>query len=145
MNATSETPLMKPTAGLVWLDGSALTSVETVPVGLTLEIRPPSTGLFVLPVYGPMGGATCGQVPTVESVPPRPPSATYRFPSGPNFRPRGLLKPVAKTDTLAARFLSRPEGLPLPHSSTVGVSLAATTPPAPGPPSTARAPPSRTD
>src|ERR1700678_1631712 len=26
-----------------------------------------------------------------------PPSATYRKPSGPNFNPRGLFKPVAKT------------------------------------------------
>ena len=26
-----------------------------------------------------------------------PPSATYQFPSGPNFNPRGLLKPLAIT------------------------------------------------
>jgi len=40
-------------------------------------------------------------MPTVEVVPPIPPSATYKFPSGPNFNPRGLFRPVAKTLTFA--------------------------------------------
>src|SRR6478609_5691453 len=64
-------------------------------------MRPPSTGLFVLPVYGAASPFDCGHRPTVESVPPRPPSATYRSPDGPNVRPRGLLKPVANTEMLA--------------------------------------------
>ena len=50
MNATLETPLTRlPSAALVWLEGSALTTVETAPDGLTFEIRPPSTGSPVLP------------------------------------------------------------------------------------------------
>jgi len=48
-------------------------------------------------LYGPIGGITCSHKPTVESDPPSPPSATYRFPSGPNLSPRGLFNPVAKT------------------------------------------------
>src|SRR5213595_1032964 len=86
-----------PGTGCVWLDGSPVTTWVTTPAGLTFEIRPPRTGSFVLPVYGPIGGATCAHWPTVESFPPRPPSATYKLPSGPNVRPRGLLNPVAKT------------------------------------------------
>src|SRR5436190_596277 len=82
-----------PTAGLVWLEGRPVTTVVTTPSGLTFEIRPPSTGSFVLPVYGAAPPLACGHTPTVEFVPPRPPSATYRFPSGPNVRPLGLLKP----------------------------------------------------
>ena len=31
-----------------------------------------------------------------------PPSATYKLPSGPNFRPRGLLSPLAKTEIVCA-------------------------------------------
>src|ERR1700757_1980447 len=51
MKATLETPLTRfPRATLVSLDGSESTTVETAPAGLILEIRPPSTGLFVLPV-----------------------------------------------------------------------------------------------
>src|SRR6185437_1233484 len=86
-----------PSAGLVWLDGSPRTTVDRTPAGVTLEIRPPSTGLFVLPVYGAAPPDACLHLPTVEWDPPRPPSATYRSPLGPNTRPRGLLKPVAKT------------------------------------------------
>src|SRR5713101_4730300 len=37
----------------------------------------------------------------VEIAPPIPPSATYRFPSGPNFSPRGLFNPPAKWCTFA--------------------------------------------
>ena len=33
-------------------------------------MRPPSTGLFVLPVYGAASPFDCGHSPTVESVPP---------------------------------------------------------------------------
>src|SRR5580698_2341423 len=33
----------------------------------------------------------------LKCVPPTPASATYKRPSGPNFRPRGSLKPVAIT------------------------------------------------
>ena len=77
MNATLETPLTRlPSAGLVWLDGSALTTVETAPAGLTFEIRPPRTGSFTLPVYGAAAPCACSHWPTVECEPPRPPSAT---------------------------------------------------------------------
>src|SRR5262245_46394107 len=65
-------------------------------VGLTREMREVKP-----PLYGPTGGSTwvhCESV--VMAVPPLPPSATYRLPSGPNVSPRGLLKPVAKTETL---------------------------------------------
>src|SRR6267142_822007 len=37
----------------------------------------------------------------VEIAPPFPPSATYRFPSGPNFSPLGLFSPPAKWWTFA--------------------------------------------
>ena len=51
MKATLETPLTRlPRAGLVWLDGSALTSVETCPLGVTLAMRPPRNRLLELPV-----------------------------------------------------------------------------------------------
>ena len=51
MKATLETPLTTlPRAGLVWLDGSASTTVETTPARLILEMRPPSVRLCVLPV-----------------------------------------------------------------------------------------------
>jgi len=48
---------MAPAAGLVWVEGSALTTVVTTPAGLILEIRPPRTALWVLPVYGPIAGS----------------------------------------------------------------------------------------
>ena len=51
MKATLETPLTRPPlAGLVWLEGSALTTVVTLPDRLTFEMRPPFTGSLVLPV-----------------------------------------------------------------------------------------------
>ena len=51
MKATAETPLTRlPTAALVWLEGSASTTVETTPRRLTREMRPPSARLCVLPV-----------------------------------------------------------------------------------------------
>ena len=51
MKATLETPLTRlPLAGLVWLEGSAFTTVVTTPCGLIFEMRPPSTGSSVLPV-----------------------------------------------------------------------------------------------
>src|SRR5262245_1108058 len=104
--ATSATPLISgPTPGAVWLEGSPLAKVVRTPAGDTFEMRPPLTGSFVLPVYGPIGGSTWSHWPTVESVPPRPPSATYRFPSGPHSSPRGLLNPVANTDIAAGRAL----------------------------------------
>src|SRR5580700_2769705 len=99
MNATSATPLTRlPNAALVWLEGRLSATVVTTPWASTLEIRAVKP-----PVYGPGpagGPAACLQNPTVERVPPAPPSATYRFPSGPNFNPRGLFNPVAKTETL---------------------------------------------
>src|SRR4051794_27343015 len=99
MKATSATPLIKPpTFGLVWLDGKLSTTVVRKPWGLILEMRAP----VALAVYGPTGGTTCSQAPSLEFNPPVPPSATYRDPSGPNFRPRGLFKPVAKTETVDA-------------------------------------------
>src|ERR1700724_598455 len=100
MNAKSATPLTRlPNAGLVWLEGKWSATVVTTPLGDTFEIRAVKS-----PVYGPGpagGPAACWQSPTVEREPPAPPSATYRFPSGPNFSPRGVLKPVAKIDTFA--------------------------------------------
>ena len=97
MKATLETPLTRfPEAGLVWLEGSAFTTVVTASARLIFEMRPPLTGSLVLPVQGAAAPAACGHKPTVEWVPPRPPSATYRFPSGPKVSPRGLLSPVAK-------------------------------------------------
>ncbi|MGN6682158.1 MAG: hypothetical protein ACTHKL_30710, partial [Streptosporangiaceae bacterium] len=89
-----------PTALLVWLEGSASTTVETTPARLILEMRPPSLRLLVLPVYGAAAPATWRQMPTVEWWPPSPPSATYSWPSGPNVSPRGLFSPLAKTDTV---------------------------------------------
>src|ERR1700761_7095207 len=59
----------------------------------TFKIRAP----VLLPLYGPTGGITW--VHLVESFPPIPPSATYRLPSESNVNPRGLLSPVAKTET----------------------------------------------
>jgi hypothetical protein len=77
MNATLETPLTRlPRAALVWLEGSAFTTVVTLPDRLILAMRPPSTGLLVLPVYGAAAPAACWHLPTVEWWPPRPPSAT---------------------------------------------------------------------
>src|SRR5207245_206280 len=49
-------------------------------------------------------------MPTVEVVPPIPPSATYKFPSGPNFNPRGLFRPVANVSVFATG-LNNPRGL----------------------------------
>src|SRR5438067_9554398 len=99
MKATSATPLIKPpTFGLVWLDGKLSTTVVRKPLGPILEMRAPVT----LAVYGPTGGTTWSQAPSVEFKPPVPPSATKRKPSGPNFRPRGLFNPVANTETLEA-------------------------------------------
>src|SRR5215471_20642448 len=54
------------------------------------------------PLYGPTGAGTWRQsADVVIRLPPRPPSATYRSPSGPNASPRGLFKPVANTVTFA--------------------------------------------
>ena len=51
MKATLETPLTRPPlAGLVWLEGSAFTTVVTTPDRLIFEMRPPFTGSLVLPV-----------------------------------------------------------------------------------------------
>ena len=45
MKATLETPLTRlPRAGLVWLEGSAFTTVVTTPDRLIFEMRPPRTG-----------------------------------------------------------------------------------------------------
>jgi hypothetical protein len=76
--ATLETPLTRlPRAGLVWLEGSASTTVETCPFLSIFEIRPPSTWSFVLPKYGAAAPCACGQESAAElCVPPRPPSAT---------------------------------------------------------------------
>ncbi len=113
-NPTLETPLTRlPVAAVVWLDGSPLTTVFRTPLGVTFEIRPPRTGLFVLPVYGAAAPDAWVHVPTVEWEPPRPPSATYRSPSGPNVRPRGLLKPVAKTLTWAVACVLTSAARPL--------------------------------
>jgi hypothetical protein len=77
-NCTAETPETRlPSVADVWLEGSALTTVETTPSGLILEIRPPRTGSFVLPRYGAAAPCACGQESLAElCVPPRPPSAT---------------------------------------------------------------------
>src|SRR4029077_8966182 len=94
MNATPATPLIRlPESALVWLDGKLSTTVVRKPRGLILEMRAPVT----LPVYGPTAGTTT----QAGVTPPVPPSATKRKPPGPNFRPRGLFNPLAKTETLA--------------------------------------------
>src|SRR6267154_5656025 len=78
--ATSATPLTKlPWLAIVWLEGKLSTTVVTFPSAPIFEIRPVNP-----PVYGPTSG-TWVHSPTVDSVPPVPPSATYRLPSGPNF------------------------------------------------------------
>src|SRR5450432_1307436 len=92
INSTSATPEINPPP-VVMLDGSWSVTVVRTPCGLIFETRPP----VGLPNSGPTGKLTCGHCPTVEIVPPTPPSATYRFPSGPNLSPRGLLRPVANT------------------------------------------------
>ena len=51
MKATLETPLTRlPVAGVVWDEGSALTTVVTTPTGLIFAMRPSRTRLWVLPV-----------------------------------------------------------------------------------------------
>src|SRR6266851_9780692 len=95
--ATSATPLFKPPkAGEVWVEGNLSATLVRVPSGLILEIRAVNP-----PVYGQTGEITWSHNPTLDKVPPAPPSATYRFPSGPNFSPRGLFSPSANTDTFA--------------------------------------------
>src|SRR6185369_5577475 len=88
------------TAGLVWLEGKWFATVVRTPFGSILEMRAVKP-----PVYGPGpagGPAACSHCPTVEREPPVPPSATKRLtPLGPNFSPRGLLRPVANTVTFA--------------------------------------------
>ena len=49
------------------------------------------------PLYGPTSGTWVQSAGVVIRPPPRPPSATYRSPPGPNASPRGLFKPVANT------------------------------------------------
>jgi hypothetical protein len=67
MKATLETPLTRlPRAGLVWDEGSAFTTVVTLPDRLIFEMRPPFTGSLVLPRYGAAAPAACGHWPTVE-------------------------------------------------------------------------------
>src|SRR5262245_46571906 len=99
MKATSATPLTRfPSAALVWLDGRLSTKVVRLPLLSILEIREPVS----LPVYGPTGGITTQSGSAGGGfAPPIPPSATYRLPSGPNSSPRGLLRPSAKTVTVA--------------------------------------------
>src|SRR4249920_1649971 len=53
------------------------------------------------PLYGPTAGTWAHSAGVVIRLPPRPPSATYRSPPGPNASPRGLFKPVANTVTFA--------------------------------------------
>src|SRR4029450_7156614 len=99
MKATSATPLTRlPSAALVWLDGRLSTKVVRFPALSILEMREP----VALPEYGPTGGTTTQSGSAGGGLaPPTPPSATYRFASGPTSRPRGLLSPSAKTVTLA--------------------------------------------
>src|SRR6266567_3950914 len=97
INATSATPLTKlPVAGEVWLEGKLSATVVRIPSGVILEIRDVKS-----PVYGPTGGTTWSHNPILDNVPPAPPSATYTFPSGPNFSPRGLFNPSKTTETFA--------------------------------------------
>ncbi len=51
----------------------------------------------------------------VVLVPPTPASATYNSPSGPNFRPRGSLKPVATTLLVVTVVYFPPHCLVAPH------------------------------
>src|SRR6185312_15977251 len=91
-NATSATPMRSPIAS--WVDGNPLATVEIVELWtLIREIR-----AELPPLYGPTTGpGTWGHCPTVLLLPPRPASATYRPPSGPNLRPRGASRCCATT------------------------------------------------
>src|ERR1700750_1819266 len=71
--------------------------VVRTPFGLIFEMREVKP-----PLYGPTGAGTWRQFAhVVIRLPPRPPSATYRSPLGPNASPRGLFNPVANTVTCA--------------------------------------------
>src|ERR1700722_17259194 len=96
-NTTSATPMVPLTPrGPMVSEGKAEVAVVTFPLGLILEIRavsPPVSG------PGPPGGpGTCGHCPMVLFLPPVPASATYRLPSGPNLRPRGPSRPLARVN-----------------------------------------------
>ena len=68
----SATPLTRlPVSADVWLEANLSLKVTRTPFS-TREIRLP----VGLPVYGPIGGMTCVHSPSVDPVPPTPPSAT---------------------------------------------------------------------
>src|SRR5450631_2234756 len=69
MNATSATPICAPVAPCV--DGNPCATVVRVPSLAIREMR-----AVLPPVYGPIGGTTCGQALPEEFVPPVPASAT---------------------------------------------------------------------
>ena len=64
-------------------------------------MRPPSTGLFVLPVYGAAAPFDLRAQPDRRIGPAETSLGDVQVPVGPNVRPRGLLKPVANTEMLA--------------------------------------------
>ena len=59
------------TIGPVSLEGRLSATVVRWPDALIFEMRP-----VIPPRYGPTGGGTCSHCPSVEVVPPVPPSAT---------------------------------------------------------------------
>jgi hypothetical protein len=68
-------------------------------------VRTPCGSIFEMrdvkpPLYGPTSDTWVHSADVVVRLPPRPPSATYRSPSGPNASPRGLFNPDANTVTL---------------------------------------------
>ena len=96
MNATSATPLVRlPVAG------SSRSRAGCPPPSCDSRAgRTSRCATCSRPVYGPTPAAWA-HCPTVELVPPVPPSARYRSPSGPNLSPRGLFRPVANVSTVA--------------------------------------------
>ena len=94
MKATLETPLTRlPSAGLVWLEGSALTTVVTV-TGRASPSRcaRPAPGCWCCPCRARPRPQPARHLPTVECEPPRPPSATYRLPSGAEREPARVVE-----------------------------------------------------
>src|SRR5262252_8284968 len=84
-NATAEAPNVSPEGRLLSADGRPSTTVIRSPEPVILETRAVGP-----PWYGPTMGTTRQGV----LGPPRPASATYRFPCGPNVIPRGPSRPV---------------------------------------------------
>src|SRR3954447_20561380 len=94
MKARSAMPMSEPIASVA--EGRLSTRVVRAPAGVIFDMREVKP-----PLKGPSGGGTWAHMPAVEVFPPAPASATYRLPSGPNFRPRGKFSPLTKGRMLA--------------------------------------------